>query len=110
LDESTFKRLINSEHSSPQITDVVYDINQMEKLILNSVNITHSTIDSVLDKTMFNFISNCLQEGFAVLDNLIEERNIKIRTIIEITLENIELVNSIKHYEIKHVENLRGFF
>ena len=110
VDDLTFQQLLESNQSFPEITDVVYDINQMEKLILDSVNMTKIGVDSVLDKTMFNFISNHLKEGFEEMEKLIKERNLKIRTIIETTPENVELVNSIKYYEIRHLDNLRGNF
>jgi hypothetical protein len=94
----------------PQVTDVVYDTSQMERLIADSVNITKLSVDSVLDKRMFSFISTYMKDGFELMERLIDERDITIRTIIETTTENIHLVNSIRKYEIKHLSDLRGNF
>ena len=94
----------------PEVTDVIYDINQLTELIFNALNSTQKGFNSVWDKTLFKFHYKYLNHGFSLLERLIEERNLKIRLIVEATRDNIEPINSIKYYEIKHLDNVRGNF
>ena len=110
MDDLTFRQLIKSDHLFPEVTDVIYDINQLTELIFNALNSTQKGFNSVWDKTLFKFHYKYLNHGFSLLERLIEERNLKIRLIVEATRDNIEPINSIKYYEIKHLDNVRGNF
>lgn len=110
MEDATFNKLLETNQRLPEITDVVYDIHQMERLIIDSVNMTILSVDSVLDGKMFDYISTFLKDGFILMEKLIDKRNIQIRTIIETTPENVATVNSIKKYEIRHLNDLRGNF
>lgn len=110
MEDATFNKLLETDQRLPEITDVVYDIHQMERLIIDSVNMTILSVDSVLDGKMFDYISTFLKDGFILMEKLIDKRNIQIRTIIETIPENIATVNSIKKYEIRHLNDLRGNF
>jgi hypothetical protein len=67
VEESTFKELMESKHHSPEITDVIYDFNQLEELTLDSVNVVEKGFDTVWDKTMLNYHFKYLQNGFKLL-------------------------------------------
>lgn len=110
MEEPTFNELIKSKHHSPEITDVIYDFNQLEELTLDSVKIVEKGFDTVWDKTMFNYHFSYLQNGFKVLEKIIQERHLKVRLIVDATAENIHLINSIKYYDIRHLDNVRGNF
>ena len=110
MEDATFKQLMESGQSFPEVTDVIYDANQMEKLILNSVDVVNIGFDTIWDKKIFDFHFNYLREGFDVLEKLIEERGLRIRLIVETTPENIEFINNIKYYEIRHLDNIRTNF
>lgn len=110
MQDAIYKQLIESGQSFPEITDVIYDANQMEKLMLNSVDVVTIGFDTIWDKKIFNFHYKFLREGFDVLEKLIEERCLRIRLIVETAPENIEFINSIKYYEIRHLDNIRTNF
>lgn len=110
MEDATFKQLIESGQSFPEVTDVIYDANQMEKLILNSVDVVNIGFDTIWDKKIFNFHFNYLREGFDILEKVIEERCLRIRLIVETTHENIEFINNIKYYEIRHLDSIRTNF
>lgn len=110
MEESTFRELMESKFHSPEITDVIYDFNQLEELILNSVKVVEKGFDTVWDKTMFNYHFKYLQNGFEALEKNIEERDLKIRLIVDASAENIHLLNSIKYYDIRHLDNVRVNF
>ncbi len=110
MEESTFIELKESNLCSPEITDVIYDIDQIEGLIMVAVNWIEKGFDTVMDRMLFNFLYNYLKDGFNLLERLIEERDLKIRLIVEATTENINLITSIKYYDIRHLDNIRGNF
>lgn len=110
LDDSTLIELKKSKHRSPEITDVVYDINQFQELVLDSINVVEKGFDVIWDKTVFNFHFTYLQDGFKQLETLIEEKHLRIRLIVEATQENINQINSIKYYDVRHIDNLKGNF
>jgi hypothetical protein len=110
VEESTFRELMESKHQSPEITDVIYDFNQLEELTLDSVNVVEKGFDTVWDKIMLNYHFKYLQNGFKLLEKLIEERHLKVRLIVDATGENIHLINSIKYYDIRHLDNVKGNF
>jgi len=110
LEDSTLTELKESKHRSPEITDVIYDFNQLEELTLDSVNVVEKGFDTVWDKTMFNYHFTYLQDGFKLLHKLIEERHLRVRLIVDATAENIEQINSIESYDIRHLDNVRGNF
>ncbi len=110
MEDSTLTELKESKHRSPEITDVIYDFNQLEELTLDSVNVVEKGFDTIWDKTMFNYHFTYLQDGFKLLQKLIEERHLRVRLIVDATAENIEQVNSIKNYDIRHLDNVKGNF
>ncbi|MGI0031614.1 MAG: hypothetical protein ACRD80_08515, partial [Nitrososphaeraceae archaeon] len=110
MDDSTLIELKKSKHRSPEITDVVYDINQFQELVLDSINVVEKGFDVIWDKTVFNFHFTYLQDGFKQLETLIEEKHLRVRLIVEATQENINQINSIKYYDVRHIDNLRGNF
>jgi hypothetical protein len=110
FDDSTLIELKKSKHRSPEITDVVYDINQFQELVLDSINVVEKGFDVIWDKTVFNFHFTYLQDGFKQLETLIEEKHLRVRLIVEATQENINQINSIKYYDVRHIDNLKGNF
>jgi hypothetical protein len=110
LNDSTLIELKKSKHRSPEITDVVYDINQFQELVLDSINVVEKGFDVIWDKTVFNFHFTYLQDGFKQLETLIEEKQLRVRLIVEATQENINQINSIKYYDVRHIDKLKGNF
>ncbi len=110
LDDSTYQELKKSKFYHPEVTEVIYDINQLEGMIAGAINVVESGFDMVWDKMMFNFHFNHLHEGYEAMERLIDEKNLKIRLIVEAIPENIDQINSISNYEIRHLDDIRSNF
>lgn len=59
---------------------------------------------------MFNFHFNHLHDGYEAMERLIDEKNLKIRLIVEAVPKNIEQINSITNYEIRHLDDIKSNF
>jgi hypothetical protein len=66
--------------------------------------------DIVWDRLMFDFIWNYFREGIDLAEKQAKESNVKLRLITEVTKENLECLNSLKHHEIRHVNSIRTNF
>jgi hypothetical protein len=64
----------------------------------------------VWDKTMFDFIWNFFKAGLNLAEKMAIEKKVKFRLIVEVTKENMELIKSLKHHEIRHVDSIRSNF
>lgn len=110
LNESTYQQLKKSKFCRPEVTEVTYDINQLEGMIAGAINVVEKGFDMVWDKMMFNFHFNHLHEGYEAMERLIDEKNLKIRLIVEANPENIDQINSITNYDIRHLDDIRSNF
>jgi hypothetical protein len=110
LDDLTFRKLKESKYYKPEITDVITDYKMMLDLVADSVGLTEKGIDTVIDSVMFNFLLKYFKHGIDLIDKHIEETGVKMRMIIDANSENIDALNAIKFYEIKHADGIRGNF
>ncbi|WP_148686434.1 hypothetical protein [Candidatus Nitrosocosmicus hydrocola] len=110
LDDETYQQLVESEFYHPEVTEVIHDINQLEGMIAGAINVVEKGFDMVWDKMMFNFHFNHLHEGYEAMERLIDEKNLKIRLIVEAIPENIDQINSITNYEIRHLDDIKSNF
>jgi len=110
LDDSTYQQLKESKFYNPEVTEVIHDINQLEGMIAGAINVVEKGFDMVWDKMMFNFHFNHLHEGYEAMERLIDEKNLKIRLIVEAIPENIDQINSITNYEIRHLDDIKSNF
>lgn len=110
MDELTFRQLKESKYYHPEITDVILDHNQMLEMVLDAIGITEKGYDTVIDSFMFNFLLKYFQHGIDLIDKRIEEKGIKMRMIVDANKENIEFLNAIKFYDIRHIDGIRGNF
>jgi hypothetical protein len=110
MEDPTYQQLKKSRFYHPEVTEVIYDIHQLEGMIAGAINVVEKGFDMVWDKMMFNFHFNHLHEGYEMMERLIDEKNLKIRLIVEAIPENIDQINSIKNYEIRHLDDIRSNF
>ena len=110
MDDSTYRELKNSKFYHPEVTGVIHEIDQLEGMIAGAIKIKKKGFDMVWDKMMFNFHFNHLHEGYEAMERLINEKNLKIRLIVEAIPENIDQVNSITNYEIRHLDDIKSNF
>lgn len=92
MDDLTYQE---SKFYHPEVTEVIYDINQLERMIAGAINVVEKGFDMIWDKMMFDFHFNHLHEGYEAMERLIDEKNLKIRLIVEAIPENIDQINSI---------------
>ena len=110
MDELTFKQLKDSKYYHPEITEVMFDSSMMLEMVLDSFNIAEKGFNAVWDPIMYSFVYNYFKEGIHLLENQTKEKGIKLRVIVEITKENIEFIESLKHHEIRHLDGIRSNF
>ncbi len=110
MDEITFRQLKETNYYHPELTDVIFDSNMMLEMALDSMNIANKGFDSVWDAKMFSFIWKYVQDAISLVEYKTQEKGIKLRVIIEVTKENIDLIKSLKNHEIRHLNGLRGNF
>ena len=68
LDDYIFQQLRESKYYHPDITDVIYDYNQITYFGINSMYITEKGFDSVLDSKMFALAwKMALKDGMKVI-------------------------------------------
>lgn len=59
---------------------------------------------------MFDFIWNFFKGGINLAEKMATEKKVNFRLIVEVTNQNMELIKSVKHHEIRHVDNIRNNF
>ena len=110
MDNTTFRQLKESRYHHPILTEVMFDYDMMLEMVFHSMTIIEKGYDTVWDVDIFNFIRNYFQEGMEYVEKLITQNRIRIRLIVEATLENIEAIESLKYYEIRCLDNIKGNF
>lgn len=111
LDDYTFQQLNESKYYHPEITDVIYDYDQITYFGINSMYIAKKRFDSVLDSKMFALAWNlALKDGMKVIEKQVKEKDLKLRMVVEVTEENVEALNSLKFHDVKHLDEIRGNF
>ena len=110
VDDSTFKQLKESNHYFPEVTEVIYDSDKMLEMGSVALKSIVRGFDIVWDRLMFTFVWKYFKDGMMLAENQARNKGIKFRLIVEITKENVDLINSIKYYDIRHIDNLRGNF
>jgi hypothetical protein len=110
MDNLTYQELRNSKFYHPEVTEVIHEIDQLEGMIAGAINVVEKGFDMVWDNMMFNFHFHHLHEGYEAMERLIDEKNLKIRLIVEAIPENIEQINSITNYEIRHLDDIKSNF
>ena len=110
MDDLTFRKLEESKYYKPEITDVIFDYKMMLDLVADAIGITEKGYDTVIDSVMFNFLLKYFKHGIDLIDKRIEESGVKMRMIVDANSKNIDALNAIKFYEIKHADGIRGNF
>ncbi len=59
---------------------------------------------------MFNFLLKYFKHGIDLIDKRVKETGVKMRMIVDANSKNIDALNAIKFYEIKHADGIRGNF
>lgn len=110
VDKLTFRQLKESKYYSPILTEVMFDYDMMLEMVFHSMTIIEKGYDTVWDMNVFNFITKNFQEGMEYVEKLIEQNGIRIRLIVQATLENIDAIDSLKLYEIRCLDDIKGNF
>ena len=110
MDVFTFRQLKESKYYDPILTEVMFDYDMMLEMVFHSMTIIEKGFDTVWDANMFNFTRMYFQEGMEYVEKLITDKGIRIRLIVEATLENIDAIDSLKYYEIRCLDDIKGNF
>jgi hypothetical protein len=98
MDVFTFRQLKESKYYDPILTEVMFDYDMMLEMVFHSMTIIEKGYDTVWDANMFNFTRMYFQEGIEYVEKLITDKGIRIRLIVEATLENIDAIDSLNRY------------
>jgi hypothetical protein len=98
MDVFTFRQLKESKYYDPILTEVMFDYDMMLEMVFHSMTIIEKGYDTVWDANMFNFTRMYFQEGIEYVEKLITGKGIRIRLIVEATLENIDAIDSLNRY------------
>ena len=106
----TFRQLKESKYYHPVPTEVMFDQNMMLEMAAHSMTIIENGYDAVWDSNLLKFNSKYFREGIEFVGNLIKERGIYVRLVVEVTKENIDFIESINLHDIRCLDNLNGNF
>lgn len=110
MDDMVFHQLRESRFQYPEITQVIFDSKKMFEIGLSALTNVRYRFDIAWDRLMFDFVWNYFREGIELAEKQAKESNVKFRLITEVTKENLEYLNSLKHHTIRHVNNIRTNF
>src|SRR3954469_19527162 len=110
MDELAFRKLKESKYHTPVLTEVMFDYNMMLDMIYDSISITDKGYDAVIGSSMFNFTTSSFKQGIDLIAKKAQDKGIRVRTIFDVNKDNLNIIMKIKHYEIKHIDGLKGNF
>jgi hypothetical protein len=110
LDDITFQQLKESNYYHPEVTEVIYDNNIMLDMAVGAMQISEIGFDAVWDSHLCNWASKYFLDGIRLVEKQVRERGIKVKHLVDVTLENIDFIKSLKSFEIRHLDGLRSNF
>ncbi|HYG00129.1 MAG TPA: hypothetical protein VD815_08555 [Candidatus Saccharimonadales bacterium] len=110
MDDTVFQQLKESRFQYPEITQVISSPEKMLEIGLSALTNVKDRFDVVWDRLMFDFVWNYFREGINLAERRAKENDVKFRLITEVTKENLENLNSLKHHEIRHINSIRTNF
>jgi len=110
MDDIVLQQLKESRFQYPEITQVIFAPEKMFEIGLFALTNVKYRFDIVWDRPMLEFVWNYFKEGIDLAEKQAKDRNVKFRLITEVTKENLEYLNSLKHHEIRHINSIRTNF
>ncbi|WP_148686046.1 hypothetical protein [Candidatus Nitrosocosmicus hydrocola] len=110
MDELTFRKLRESNYYSPTLTEVIINYDMMLEMVFHSMTIIEKGYDTVWDANVLNFIGKYFQEGIEYVEKLVRQNGIKIRMIVEATIENMDALDSLQYYDVRCLDDIKGNF
>ena len=94
----------------PEITQVIFEPKRMLEIGSCALLNVKYRFDIVWDRQMLDFVWDYFREGIKLAEKQAKERGVRFRLITEVTKENLEHINSLRHHEIRHVNSIRTNF
>jgi len=82
----------------------------MLEMVFHSMTIIEKGYDTVWDANVLNFIGKYFQEGMEYVEKLVKQNGIKIRMIVEATIENMNALDSLQYYDVRCLDDIKGNF
>jgi len=82
----------------------------MLEMVFHSMTIIEKGYDTVWDANVLNFIGKYFQEGIEYVEKLVRQNGIKIRMIVEATIENMDALDSLQYYDVRCLDDIKGNF
>lgn len=110
MDDTVFQQLRESKFQHPEFTEVILEPEKMLEIGLSALTNVKYRFDIVWDRLMLDFVWNYFREGINLAEKQAKDKNVKFRLITEVTKDNLEYFNSLKHHEIRHIYSIRTNF
>jgi sugar-specific transcriptional regulator TrmB len=111
LDHLLFNQLKESNFKSPEISDVVYDQNQVLEILSVGTDRCEKSASAYWDAEICKWASRYYVETLELIkQKMVKERGISCKLLVDANHDNIDFLKSLDFLEIKHLEGLKGNF
>ena len=111
VDHLLFTQLKESNFRSPEISDVVYDQNQVLEILYAGTNKCEKSACAYWDAEICKWAAKYYVETLEFIkQKMVKERGISCKLLVDANSENIDFLKTLDFLEIRHLEGLRGNF
>jgi hypothetical protein len=111
LDHLLFNQLKESNFKSPEISDVVYDQNQVLEILSVGTDRCEKSASAYWDAEICKWASRYYVETLELIkQKMVKERGISCKLLVDANHDNIDFLKSLDFLEIRHLEGLKGNF
>lgn len=110
MEDIVLRQLLESRFMRPEITQVIFEPKRMLEIGSCALLNVKYRFNIVWDRQMLDFVWDYFREGIKLAEKQAKERGVRFRLITEVTKENLEYLNSLRHHEIRHINAIRTNF
>ncbi len=111
MDHLLFNQLKESNFKSPEISDVVYDQNQVLEILSVGTDRCEKSASAYWDAEICKWASRYYVETLELIkQKMVKERGISCKLLVGANHDNIDFLKSLDFLEIRHLEGLKGNF
>ncbi|WP_458720791.1 hypothetical protein [Candidatus Nitrosocosmicus sp. R] len=111
VDHLLFNQLMESNFKSPEISDVVFDQNQVLEILYAGTDRCEKSACAYWDAEICKWAAKYYVETLEFIkQKMVKERGISCKLLVDANSENIDFLKTLDFLEIRHLEGLRGNF
>lgn len=111
MDHSLFSQLKESNFRSPEISEVVYDQNQVLEILFTGIDKCEKSASAYWDAEICKWAAKYYVEALELIkQKMVKERGVSCKLLVDANHENIDFLKTLDFLEIRHLEGLRGNF